>query len=80
MILFKMVLEDGQLVLSVRNPVREPVQIRHNRIATGKRDSAAHGIGLLNVDCVIRKNRGTSVLRCEDGWFSFSAILPEACR
>lgn len=79
-ILFKMVLEDGQLVLSVRNPVREPVQIRHNRIATGKRDSAAHGIGLLNVDCVIRKNRGTSVLRCEDGWFSFSAILPEACR
>ena len=28
MIHFKMVLEDGQLVLSVRNPVEEPVKIR----------------------------------------------------
>lgn len=73
---FKMILEEEQLVLSVRNPVSGPVKIRNNRIATSKRDKASHGIGLLNVDSVIRKNKGTSVLRCEDGWFSFSAVLP----
>lgn len=72
----KMILEEGQLVLSVRNPVRESVQIRDNRIVTSKRDRAAHGIGLLNVETVIRRNQGTSVIKCEDGWFVFSAMIP----
>ena len=72
----KMVLEEGQLILSVRNPVREPVRIRDNRVATSKRDKSMHGIGLLNVDAAVRKNGGTSVLRCENGWFSFAAMIP----
>lgn len=73
---FKMILEDGQLVLSVRNPVKEPVRMKDNRIVTSKRDKSVHGIGLLNVDAVISKNGGTSVRKCEDGWFSFSAMIP----
>lgn len=73
---FKMVIEDAQLVLSIRNPVREPVRIKDNRIVTSKHNKAQHGIGLLNVDSVIRKNNGTSVLKCEDGWFSFAAMIP----
>lgn len=73
---FKMVVEDGQLVLSIRNPVKETVRIRDNRIVTSKRNKALHGIGLLNVESVIRKNNGTSVLKCENGWFSFTAMIP----
>ncbi len=73
---FKMVLEEDQLVLSIRNPVKDAVQIKGNRIVTSKRDKSQHGIGLLNVDSVIRKNNGTSVLKCEDGWFSFAAMIP----
>ena len=73
---FKMVVEDDSLVLSVRNPVKEAVRIRDNRIVTGKRDKEKHGIGLLNVDSVIRRNNGTSVLKCEDGWFTFAAMIP----
>lgn len=73
---FKMVAEEGELVLSVRNPVKEPVRIKDNRIMTSKRNKAQHGIGLLNVDSVIRKNNGTNILRCEDGWFTFAAMLP----
>lgn len=73
---FKMVLEEEQLILSVRNPVREPVQIRNNRIVTSKSDKSRHGIGLLNVDSVISRNHGTCVLKCADGWFSFSAMIP----
>lgn len=74
---FKMLLEDGQLVLSIRNPVEEAVKIKGKRIPSGKSMAAQHGIGLMNVDSVIRKNGGTSALRCEDGWFCFSAIIGE---
>lgn len=72
---FKMVIEDDQLVLSVRNPVSSPVLIKSNTIVTSKKDSVYHGIGLSNVDAVVRKYHGTSVLKCEDGWFTFAAIL-----
>ncbi len=73
---FKMVQEEDGLVLSVRNPVKVPVRIKDGRIATAKRDRSCHGIGLLNVDAVIRKHNGTSVLKCEDGWFYFAAMIP----
>lgn len=72
---FKMVIEDAQLVLSIRNPVKESVRIKDNRIVTSKRNKAQHGIGLLNVESVIRQNNGTAVLKCEDGWFSFTAMI-----
>jgi len=71
-----MVQEEDGLVLSVRNPVKVPVRIKDGRIATAKRDRSCHGIGLLNVDAVIRKHNGTSVLKCEDGWFYFAAMIP----
>lgn len=73
---FKMILEDEQLVLSIRNPIEEPLRIRNNRIASSKKDKSRHGIGLLNVDSVIRKNGGTGVLQCQEGWFCFSAMIP----
>lgn len=73
---FKMILEENQLILSVRNPVLHPVPIRDNTVPTSKADPAHHGIGLSNVDLVVRRYNGTHVLKCEDGWFSFSAIFP----
>ena len=42
---FKMVLEDGELILSVSNPVAEPVIIDGKKIATTKKDGRNHGIG-----------------------------------
>lgn len=72
---FKMTVEDGELILSIRNPVKEPVKIRGNRITTTKPEEG-HGIGLINVQSVVQKNCGTSILRCEDGWFFFSAMIP----
>ena len=71
-----MVLEDDQLILSTRNPVSAPLEIKNNRIQTKKSDAVHHGIGLLTIDSIIRENLGTSVLKCEDGWFRFSAIIP----
>ena len=73
---FKMTFENGQLILSVRNPVKEPVIIKENKVITGRRGASRHGIGLLNVDSVIKKHGGTSVIKCDNGWFYFSAIIP----
>lgn len=73
---FKMVIEEDQLILSVRNPVSQPVLIKNNTVVTSKKDTAYHGIGLSNVDTVVKKYHGTSVLKCENGWFSFAAMLP----
>ncbi len=72
---FKMMLEEEELTVSVRNPVKEPVVIKGKRILTTKREKDEHGIGFLNVNSVIEKNHGTSVLKCQDGWFYFSAVL-----
>lgn len=74
---FKMVREESGLVLSVRNPVKEPVRIIDGRVSTTKRDRSRHGIGLLNVEAVVKKYEGTSVLKCEEGWFYFAAVIPE---
>lgn len=73
---FKMLIEDDELILSVSNPVKEPIAIKDKRVLSTKQDDRNHGIGLLNVDSVINRNGGTSVLKCADGWFCFSAMIP----
>ncbi|MCM1134320.1 MAG: GHKL domain-containing protein [Clostridium sp.] len=73
---FKMVLENGQLILSVRNPVKESVPIKENKVVSRKTPNSCHGIGLLNVDSIIQKHGGTSVITCDNGWFYFSAMIP----
>lgn len=75
---FKMILEGEQLILSVKNPVKAPVEIWDNTAATTKKDKKKHGIGLWNIRLTVEKNKGTCVLRCEDGWFYFSAVIPNA--
>lgn len=73
---FKMTLENSQLILSVRNPVKEPILIKDNKVVGKNKNNSRHGIGLLNVDSVIQKHDGTSVLKYDNGWFYFSAIIP----
>lgn len=73
---FKMLMEGDELLLSVGNPVEKPVEIKENKVLTTKKDDRNHGIGLLNVDSVVKRNRGTSVIKCSDGWFWFSAMIP----
>lgn len=72
---FKMMLEEGELAVSVCNPVKEPVEIKDKAITTTKGEKNRHGIGFLNINSVIEKNHGTSVMECRDGWFCFSAVI-----
>lgn len=73
---FKMMLEEEELILSIRNPVEKEASVKHKRIATSKRDREKHGIGLINIDEVIKRNNGTSVLGYEGGCFYYSAMIP----
>lgn len=71
----KMVLEEEELFLSIRNPVEWEVKISGKTAAAAKEKSGEHGLGLGNVDAVIRKNRGRSTLQCQEGWFCFTAVI-----
>ena len=72
-----MMLEEGQLTISVRNPVKEKALVKGKRIPTTKKEKGSHGLGMLNINGVIEKNNGISILECEDGWFYFSAVIPD---
>lgn len=72
---FKMMIEEEELTVSVQNPVKEPIVIKGKRICTTKKKKEEHGIGLLNINSVVEKYHGTSVLRCQEGWFYFSAFF-----
>lgn len=72
----KLVLEEQELILSVKNPVKESIKIRNNIVITTKKDKISHGIGLNNVKSVVEQNQGIIVLRCENGWFYASAVVP----
>ncbi len=50
---FKMILEEGQLILSVRNPVEEAVEIKDKTVLTTKKNRERHGVGLHNINSVI---------------------------
>lgn len=73
---FKMIMEEENLILSVKNPMGLPPKTEGNKILSSKKDRQNHGIGLLNIENVVRKNQGTSSVKCEDGYFSFSAMIP----
>ncbi len=73
----KIIREKRQLVLSVQNPVVNPVEINGNEIKTSKSDKKNHGIGLKNVQMVIEKYKGFGNIYYKDGWFYYTAIIPE---
>lgn len=69
--------EKEQLVLSVQNPVVDPVDIKEDGIATSKSDKKNHGVGLKNVQMVLEKYKGVDNMHEQDGWFYYTAIVPE---
>lgn len=73
----KIVREKEQLVLSVQNPVVDPVDIKEDGIATSKSDKKNHGVGLKNVQMVLEKYKGFGNMHEQDGWFYYTAIVPE---
>ena len=73
LIVLKLVYEDGNMILSVRNPVREKVEIIDNIVQ--KEHGSGHGIGLLNVRSVVEQYDGDLALACDEKEFKAVVIL-----
>ena len=73
----KLLRENAQILLSVQNPVESTQNMIHDQLSTSKADKANHGIGLKNVQMVLEKYDGMSRIHIEDGWFYFTAMIPD---
>lgn len=72
----KITTENQQLLISAQNPIIEPIQIVNNKIVTTKADKKEHGIGLLNIFSVVEKYNGTYAIKCKNGWFYLTVLIP----
>lgn len=73
----KFVIEDNQIILSVKNSKAElPTQV-DGKIVTSKTDHPGeHGIGLKNVEEVVEKYNGAYVIDFDNELFSISMMIP----
>lgn len=73
----KFVIEDNQIILSVKNSNAElPTQV-DGKIVTSKTDHPGeHGIGLKNVEEVVEKYNGGYVIDFDNELFSISMMIP----
>ncbi len=63
----KLLCQEGELVLSVRNPLPP-------EDAALRQDPMLHGFGLQTVDRVLRNHQVSYAISREDGWFQFTAM------
>lgn len=77
MLKMKFVIEDNQIILSVKNSIADvPVKIEGEYISSKKDSEESHGIGLKNVTEVIEKYNGRYVIDFDEKMFSISTIIP----
>lgn len=77
MIKMKFVIEDGQIVLSLKNTILDmPVSVNGELVSTKEDKEDSHGIGMKNIVGVIEKYSGKYVVDFDENWFSISMIIP----
>lgn len=75
----KFVLEEGQLVLSVKNTYDGHINYENGVIqTTKKKDSKNHGIGIQNIIQVVKKNKGYYVIAPQKEEFYISIMIPQS--
>lgn len=70
---FKLVYEDGKVILSIKNPVHHKIEIIDNMVRSNCENG--HGIGLKNVELVVEKYDGSIAFDCDDNEFKAVVIL-----
>ncbi len=74
----KFVIEDENVILSVRNTHENNLVFQDNEIQTSKEtDMEEHGIGIRNIIQTIEKYGGSYVIRPEENEFYFSIVIPQ---
>jgi len=64
----------GSVVLLVRNTCSENRQ-GMNKPQTTKKDKVNHGLGLKNVEEIVKKQEGSIYYKAQDGWFEVTVTL-----
>ena len=67
---------DEELVLSVRNRVRQNVEIPEGQLPRSTKHEPGHGMGLTNVCSVLDRYQAEYTLSCRDNWFRFTCAMP----
>ena len=77
MLKLKFVIEDDQIILSVKNSIADlPVSVDGELISSKEDKEDNHGIGMKNIVGVIEKYSGRYVIDFDEKWFSVSMIIP----
>ena len=77
MLKLKFVIEDDQIILSVKNSIADlPVSVDGELISSKEDKEDNHGIGMKNIIGVIEKYSGRYVIDFDEKWFSVSMIIP----
>ena len=77
MLKLKFVIEDDQIILSVKNSIADlPVSVDGELISSKEDKEDSHGIGMKNIIGVIEKYSGRYVIDFDEKWFSVSTIIP----
>ena len=67
---------EGELVISVRNRVRQNVEIPEGQLPRSTKREPGHGMGLANVCAVLEAHDAEYTLSCRDNWFRFTCAFP----
>lgn len=67
---------EGELVISVRNRVRQNVEIPEGQLPRSTKHEPGHGMGLANVCAVLEAHNAEYTLSCRDNWFRFTCAFP----
>jgi two-component system sensor histidine kinase AgrC len=68
---------EEHLVISVKNPVKQKIEIKNNKISTSKSNIYNHGYGLSNVQDIVSKYNGTLKLDCDESYFNITVMLQD---
>lgn len=69
-------IKNSNFILNISNPVKENVRIgKNNTLKTSKKNSSEHGIGIKNIQRVVKKYNGSLTLGCENLIFDLGVIL-----
>ena len=67
---------EEEVVLSVRNRVKEELNLVDGQLPRISQKGAGHGFGLWNVQDVLKKYGGEYTISCRGCWFRFTCTIP----
>lgn len=72
----KFVLEEGNIILSVKNTYEGQLNVEGDKLKTTKLNEEEHGVGIDNIIDIIHKYDGSYVIKNEEDEFNFSLMIP----